>query len=206
MKKKFYVVWAGRESGIFNDWAACKASVEGFAGAQYMAFDNLDAAKKAFSSNYWQYVQKKEPKKVSASGSIPYPKGEALTVDAACSGNPGEMEYRGVWLSGKQEYFRMGPYPEGTVNIGEFLAIVHGLALMQREGLTWPVYSDSKTAMKWVKDRKANTKLKLTDHNRILFEYLERAEEWLKTHTYANVVMKWETAHWGEIPADYGRK
>lgn len=206
MKKKFYVVWAGREPGIFSDWASCKASVEGYAGAQYMAFNTMDEAKRAFSSNYWLYVQKKEPKKGSTAKAIPYPKGEALTVDAACSGNPGVMEYRGVWLSGKQEYFRMGPYPEGTVNIGEFLAIVHGLALMHREGLSWPLYSDSKTAMKWVKDRKANTKLVLSDKNRILFGYIERAEEWLRTHSYPNVIKKWETARWGEIPADYGRK
>ena len=116
------------------------------------------------------------------------------------------MEYRGVdTLSGK-EIFRQGPYFDGTNNIGEFLAIVHGLALLKKKNSNLPVYTDSMTAISWVRKRKANTKLELTARNAILFELIERAEKWLKTNTWSNPILKWETQCWGEIPADFGRK
>jgi ribonuclease HI len=205
-KNRFYVVWEGRKTGIFTDWSSCNASVSGFAGAKYMAFDTGEEAEKALKSNYWKFVKKGGADKTILKPAFPHPGGEALTVDAACSGNPGIMEYRGVWLSSGTEYFRMGPYPEGTVNIGEFLAIVHGLALLKKEGLACPVYSDSKTAIKWVKDARANTKLTPSEINEKLFELIERAEKWLKENTWSNPLLKWETKHWGEIPADFGRK
>jgi ribonuclease HI len=207
-KTKFYVVWEGLETGIFLDWASCKRAVEGFAGAKYMGFSSMTEAQRALEGNYYQYIK---AKKGGMSSERSVRKGppiieEALSVDAACSGNPGVMEYRGVWVGDGREYFRMGPYPEGTVNIGEFLAIVHGLALLKRDGLTVPLYTDSMTAMKWVKDCRANTKLLKNDLNSQLFDYIRRAEEWLKNNRYPNVVMKWDTRAWGEIPADYGRK
>lgn len=206
-KLKFYVVWEGKVRGVFGDWASCKASVDGFPDARYMAFDTRELAEKALRGNYWSYVKKKPAAKSGTADSrAGIPLQEALTVDAACSGNPGVLEYRGVWMKDGSEYFRMGPYPEGTVNIGEFLAIVHGLAQLQRDGLEVPVYSDSKTAIKWVRDCHANTKLIRNEVNDKLFEYVARAETWLKEHTYTNPVLKWETKSWGEIPADYGRK
>jgi ribonuclease HI len=207
-KKQYYVVWEGRERGIFRSWAECLASVGGHPGAKYMGFQTLSEAESALKGNYWKYVQKAtqkgRPGNVLPSGAMPLK--DALSVDAACSGNPGVLEYRGVWVADGIEYFRMGPYPEGTVNIGEFLAIVHGLAQLKKDGSTVPVYTDSKTAMKWVKDRRANTKLVQNDLNRKLFEYIHRAEEWLRNNQYPNQILKWETKIWGEIPADYGRK
>ncbi|MFO7721671.1 MAG: ribonuclease H family protein [Bacteroidales bacterium] len=207
-KKKFYVVWEGREKGIFKTWAECQASVGGHPGAKYMGFETLAEAEVAFRGNYWKFAKVGSKKamvaKTGETGSSPLK--DALSVDAACSGNPGVMEYRGVWVGDGSEYFRMGPYPEGTVNIGEFLAIVHGLALLKKEGLTVPVYTDSKTAMKWVRDCRANTKLAQNELNSQLFDYIHRAEAWLKNNKYTNPVLKWDTRGWGEIPADYGRK
>lgn len=130
---------------------------------------------------------------------------DAIAVDAACSGNPGPMEYRGVYLKTGKEIFHFGPV-KGTNNIGEFLAIVHALALLQQKGIKMTVYSDSKTAQCWVRQKKVKTTLKRTQETEKLFQLIERAENWLRTHSYATPILKWETEKWGEVPADFGRK
>jgi len=130
---------------------------------------------------------------------------DAIAVDAACSGNPGPMEYRGVYLKTGEEIFHFGPV-KGTNNIGEFLAIVHALALLQQKGLEMTVYSDSKTAQCWVRQKKVKTTLKRTKETEKLFQLIERAENWLRTHSYTVPILKWETEKWGEVPADFGRK
>ena len=130
---------------------------------------------------------------------------DAIAVDAACSGNPGPMEYRGVYLKTGEEIFHFGPV-KGTNNIGEFLAIVHALALLQQKGIKMTVYSDSKTAQCWVRQKKVKTTLKHTQETEKLFQLIERAENWLRTHSYATPILKWETEKWGEVPADFGRK
>ena len=58
----------------------------------------------------------------------------AWAVDAACSGNPGPMEYQCIDLATGAQVFHFGPI-HGTNNIGEFLAIVHALALMEKQGI-----------------------------------------------------------------------
>ena len=131
----------------------------------------------------------------------------ALAVDAACAGNPGRMEYQGVQVNNGKVIFKMGPYPEATNNIGEFLAIVHALSFLNAKGFPdTPIYSDSVTGMAWVRKKKANTKLAPTARNREIVDLISRAEKWLRTHTYRNPVLKWDTDKWGEIPADFGRK
>ena len=130
---------------------------------------------------------------------------EALCVDAACSGNPGPMEYRGVHLPSGKEVFRFGPI-QGTNNIGEFLAIVHGLALMEQKGIRMPIYSDSVSGQAWVRNKKAKTTLARTPETEKALDLVARAENWLRTHQVNGPIMKWDTENWGEIPADFGRK
>jgi ribonuclease HI len=207
-KQKFYVVWEGHTPGIYTSWEAAKRQVEGYAQAKYKSFESKGEAEKAMKDNYWKYVQKStsQPKpagKIPRSAIIK----ESLAVDAACSGNPGDMEYRGVYTADGRELFRMGPLEEGTNNIGEFLAIVHALALLKQQGKpSMPIYSDSKTAQGWVKKGKCNTKLEQTGRNDKIFELIERAERWLAANKITNPILKWETEDWGEIPADFGRK
>lgn len=117
------------------------------------------------------------------------------------------MEYRGVDYTSGQEIFRKGPYAMGTNNIGEFLAIVHGIGWQIRNGFQIPIYSDSATAISWVRNKKAKTKLEETPENKILFEMIARAESFLSTEDLSSyTIIKWETESWGEIPADFGRK
>ena len=130
----------------------------------------------------------------------------SIAVDAASSGNPGKMEYQGVDTRSRKCLFRQGPFPEGTNNIGEFLAIVHGLAFLKERGSDRVLYSDSRTAISWVRKKRCNTKLEPNARNRELFDLIRRAENWLEKNSYQTPIVKWETQAWGEIPADFGRK
>lgn len=135
----------------------------------------------------------------------PFDGRECLCVDAACSGNPGPMEYRGIYLPSGREVFRFGPI-QGTNNIGEFLAIVHALALMKQRGVVMPIYSDSVSGMAWVRNRKAKTSLERNEQTSEALDLVLRAEKWLRENGVAAPVLKWNTDEWGEIPADFGRK
>jgi len=207
-KKKYYVVWEGNSLGVFDDWALCRQSVHGFDGAKYKSFTTREAAEEAFSGHPGEYIKPKShtPKPTIVNPAIGIPVWESLSVDAACSGNPGKMEYRGVYSATKRELFHIGPMDDGTNNIGEFLALVHGLAFLKQQKSDLPVYSDSHNAMLWVRNKKAKTKLERTVKNEQIFDLIARAEKWLQENTYATPILKWETEAWGEIPADFGRK
>ncbi len=129
----------------------------------------------------------------------------AIAVDAACSGNPGAMEYQGVYLGNEQRLFHFGPV-HGTNNIGEFLAIVHAMALIEKNGWDMKIYSDSVSGMAWVRNRKAKTTLQRNGQTAQALNLVARAENWLKLHPKHATVIKWNTEEWGEIPADFGRK
>jgi ribonuclease HI len=207
--KKFYVVWKGKEPGVYDSWKECERQIRNFQGAVYKSFADQEEAEKAFRSNPWTFLGKDTVKPVISReemARIGKPRMQSWSVDAACSGNPGILEYRGVETATGKELFRQGPFEEGTVNIGEFLAIVHALALLKKKNSAIPVYSDSRTAIKWVRMKAANTKLVEDSRNEKLFGLLDRAEKWLRENDYTNQVIKWETRCWGEIPADFGRK
>lgn len=206
-KVKYYVVWEGKQKGVFNSWAAVEDLVKGVEGAKYKAYDTLSEAEKAFKGNYWQAVQKTTvPNKPLSAQSVGSPLMNSIAVDAACAGNPGVLEYQGVETATKRVLFSMGPFPEGTVNIGEFLAIVHGLSFLKKYQSDLPIYSDSKTAISWVKKKAIKTTLERNEKNKALFELVDRALAWLQNNAYSNAILKWETEFWGENPADYGRK
>jgi len=203
-KQKYYVVWKGRQPGIYASWEECEAQVKGFSGAQFKAFDSLEAAQQAFSGTYEEQLEKARPVRRWLFALNP-PIIPSLCVDAACAGSPGPVEYRGVLTETGEEMFRAGPFPGGTNNIGEFLAIVRGLEWLARRNLDWVIYSDSDTAIAWVRARKCNTNLPRTEENAMLFRLIARAEESLK-HFKTIRIMKWDTEAWGENPADFRRK
>jgi ribonuclease HI len=205
-KKKYYVVWKGRKTGIFTSWAECEKQVKGFTAAEYKAFDSLKEAESAFKSEYEAYKGKTASlgrwKDASVKPILP-----AICVDAACSGSPGKMEYRGVFLETGKEFFRIGPFPDGTNNVGEFLAIVHALTWLMKHDKEMPVYSDSENAISWVFTGECRTNLKHTPRNTPIFVLIKSAENWLAENELRDdAVLKWETNLWGENPADFGRK
>ncbi|MCB0457364.1 MAG: ribonuclease H family protein [Flavobacteriaceae bacterium] len=209
-KEKFYVVWYGNPAGIFASWEECQRSIKGVKGAQFMSFESFAEAKTAYHKEYSDYKGKGGKSKKILSEEDKKNFGEpnlySISVDAASSGNPGKMEYRGVDTQTHQQLFYQGPFAQGTNNIGEFLAIVHGLALLKQKNSDRIIYTDSNIAMGWVKKKKCNTKLKPSPKNQALLELVTRAESWLKNNSYTTKILKWETKAWGEIPADFGRK
>lgn len=209
-KKKYYVVWKGKKTGVFSSWDTAKKQVQGFVGAQYKSFGDKAEAEKAFKKKYADYKGKDTKKPVlsdAEKAAYGTPIANSLSVDAACSGNPGKMEYRGVVTDSKKELFKLGPFENGTNNIGEFLALVHGIALLKGKGMhKTPIYSDSKIAMSWVRKKECRTKVVFDASNSELLKLIQRAEKWLKENTFRNPILKWETKAWGEIPADFGRK
>ena len=206
-KNNYYVVWTGRQIGVFASWDECRQQVEGFPGARYKGFPTREAAESAFKSEP-DFSSDNEPKiswETLPEG-MPKPDPNAIAVDAACSGNPGKMEYRGVYVATGTEVFKSPVFEGGTNNIGEFLAIVHCLAWQKKNRISLPIYSDSLNGQKWVSERLCRTKLVENEKNRYLFEVIRRAEKWLHENTFRVPIHKWRTEIWGEIPADFGRK
>lgn len=209
-KTKYYVVWQGRKTGVFTDWKECEAQIKGFEDARYKSFESIQEAEAAIQRNYWEFVAKKENNKAALTKEIPAnigrPIKNSIAVDAAWNTSSGDMEYQGIYYATGERLFLQGPFKDATNNIGEFLAIVHALAYLQKKESDLPIYSDSRTAISWIRKKHANTKLVLTPRNKPVFEMLQRAERWLATNKFSNKILKWETEYWGENPADFGRK
>lgn len=234
-KQKYYVVWEGQQPGIYRSWPEAQAQIEGWKGARFKSFTSLNEATVAFRKGSDDNLEAvatlllqarekgREARRRAAASPAPKAPAQKITtppawqsnplvdknaiaVDASCLGNPGVMEYRGVDLSTGREIFRVGPFQDATNNIGEFLALVHVLALCKQQGSDRPVYSDSRTALSWLRRRGSRSMLKATPRNTVALRLLARADAWVKANTWPNRVMKWDTDHWGEIPADFGRK
>ncbi len=211
-KEKFCVIWKGERTGIFPSYSEAKKYLTGGRSDQFMAFSTMEEAEAAFAIDFWDAVKKRKELKgvreldLDLIAKVGKPILKSISVDAACAGNPGILEYQGVETKTKSRLFSMGPFPQGTVNIGEFLAIVHGLAFLKKHNSDLPLYSDSKIAIGWIKNKKINTGLERNLNNEELFQLVDRAEKWLDENHYSNEILKWETKAWGENPADYGRK
>ncbi|QFT87678.1 Ribonuclease H [Bacillus sp. THAF10] len=214
-KKKYYVVWSGKQPGVFSTWEDCKRQVHGVPGSRFRSYPTEEEAKQAYESggpNSRIRDTKAIPKHKAQLDifsndvqSINFEE-ESISVDAACSGNPGIMEYQGVYTKNGKQIFHFGPIDHATNNIGEFLAIVHALALLKQKQSNLPIYSDSLTAISWVRNKKANTNIEQNASTKRLWLLIRRAEIWLQTNEYPNKIIKWETKVWGEIKADFGRK
>lgn len=215
-KSKFYAVWHGNPPGLYASWDACQKAIIGVSGAQYKSYASKAEAQRALDGSYKAAVEAGKKQSARSGGKAELSSAErarigepnlySIAVDAASSGNPGRMEYRGVDTQTGEVLFHQGPFERGTNNIGEFLALVHGLAHLKKEGSDRIIYSDSRIAMGWVRKKKCGTKLAPHSSNKFLFELIARAESWLRDNTYKTPVVKWETKAWGEIPADFGRK
>ncbi|TAK41934.1 MAG: ribonuclease H [Saprospiraceae bacterium] len=208
-QKKYYVVWQGNKPGVYDNWEECQLQIKGFADARYKSYLTQAEAEAAFKENFAKHIYKNTAHTAPKPANVPSTKHaivwDSISVDAACSGNPGLMEYQGVHTTTKQQIFHQ-KFAIGTNNIGEFLAIVHALAMFEKQGKKTPIYTDSRTALAWVRNKKCKSKLERNPRTENLWQLLERAEVWLKTHTWENPILKWETEYWGEIPADFGRK
>lgn len=214
---KYYVVFKGYTPGVYDNWEETKLQTEGFSGALYKSYPTPEEATEAYRSYTGQEDKNELFRIITAAvpqnqnintplGENPEVDWDAWAVDASCLGNPGKMEYRGVDLKTGKVIFQMGPFEDATNNVGEYLALVHAMALMAKRGEYHNIYSDSRIAMNWYRKKKHNSKLQPTSKNVKVMELLARADYWIQNHLFPGVVRKWETDRWGEIPADYGRK
>ncbi len=209
MKKKYYVVWVGRQIGVFDTWEDCKSQTHGYPQSEYKSFVTREEAEKAFQSKSSEYLGKDKFESTLSKEElmlIGNPIMQSISVDGAWNTSTGVAEYQGVFTETKEIIFREGPFEDGTNNIVEFLAIVHALAHCKKNNINLPIYSDSRNAIAWVRDKFAGTNHKKNEKNEKLFELIARAEKWLHSNTYENKILKWETKAWGENPADFGRK
>ena len=204
-QQKYYVVWVGNSPGIYTDWEQCKSAILGVPGARYKSYEDRELAAQAYSLGYEAAQALNQTPSQEPAPQGPPPQLDSIAVDAACSGNPGVMEYRGVDIGSHTLLFHQ-KFPVGTNNIGEFLGIVHGLAYLKQHNLSQPLYSDSVNAIQWVRAKQCRTKLPFTPETAPLWDIIHRAEAWLHNNTYSTQILKWDTSRWGEIPADFGRK
>jgi ribonuclease HI len=211
VKGKFYVVWEGKKPGIYDSWGQCKEQIEGYQAAKYKSYSALTEAKKVYSEGWQKHWGKDKKAKVKKTPSTPSANHEeidynSISVDVGTRGNPGPVEYKGVDTQTEEIIFQVGPIENGTNNLGEFIAIVHALAYLKKKGSSKTIYSDSQTALKWVKNKQVASTLIRDQSTEQIWELTDRAIQWLQTHTYDNKILKWNTEEWGEIKADFGRK
>ena len=210
--RKFYVVWDGRAPGIYDSWEEARLQIEGFPNARSRAYGSQEEATRAFRGDARQemalYRQMAARKAEAVNYAAMNIRGDAIAVDGACSRNPGPMEYRGVSVGTGKEIFRVGPVANATNNIGEYLAIIHAAALLRQRGdFTTPIYSDSRTALAWIRAGHHRSKIVPNAGNARACDLLRRADAWLAANgPIRNPLLKWDTENWGEIPADFGRK
>lgn len=210
--RRFYVVWEGREPGVYDSWEECEAQVNGYPGAKYKSFSSQADAVAAFRGDGRQELEIFKAigsyrRDIVNYAAFPEIRLDAIAVDGACAKNPGPMEYRGVAVATGEEIFHIGPLDGGTNNIGEYLALIHAAALFAKCGdHSTPIYSDSRTALAWLRRGHSNTTVKPTAENARVIDLLRRADNWLAHNRVINPVLKWNTELWGEIPADFGRK
>ncbi|MBD8499632.1 ribonuclease H [Paenibacillus arenosi] len=213
-KQKYYVVWVGNTPGIYTNWNECRVQVEAFKDAKYKSFTSKEEAEQAYQDGWARHYGKSSnqasEKGRSATSSGIHTTAEidyhSISVDVGTKGNPGPIEYRGVDTKTGEVLFAHGPVQNGTNNLGEFLAIVHSLAYLKKQGSNKTVYSDSQTALKWVREKKVATTLERNESTKEVWTLVDRALHWLQANSYENKLLKWQTQQWGEIKADYGRK
>lgn len=212
-QNKYYVVWVGHSPGIYGSWAECQSQTKGYPQAKFKSYESESEAKAALAKG-WQkslnFSSKSAKTSVTASdlgiSSSPDINYDSISVDVGCSGNPGIVEYKGVDTQTGEIIFYQGPISKGTNNLGEFLAIVHALAYLKQLGSTKAIYTDSVTALSWVRKKEVSTNLVKDASTEEIWSLVDRALNWLKRNSYSNAIIKWDTRKWGEIKADFGRK
>lgn len=198
-----YVVWQGRRPGIYQTWDQCKDQIDWFPWAQFKKYRTQQEAERAFEMGYRQGIS--APKLIWPPECVWH-----IAVDAACRGNPWILEYQWVMIGSDRisctQLFYRGPYEQGSTNLGEFIALVVALRYVHKH--PWlTIYSDSLTAMAWVRDRQVRTTLDLSQINPVVRQQVQECVTWLRDHSsHHRSIKKWNTQERWECPADFGRK
>jgi ribonuclease HI len=190
-KKKFYTVWVGRNPGVYNTWDECKEQIHGFQNAVYKSFSTLEQAEEALKNDNKNFIGIdifESSLSLIELETIGNPLLDSICVDGAWNTQTHEIEYQGIYLKTSEKVFHFGPVSKGTNNIAEFLGLVHALAYCKNHLLDVVIYSDSQTAISWVKKKKAATKIEIDEYSRHVLSLVQRAEEWLKANDYKSKI------------------
>jgi len=147
MAQKFYVVWSGRQTGVFTDWPTTQRAVDKFAGARFKSFPTRAAAEQAFSRDGSASIPPKTDRERRATHTT-HQFDVSIYCDGACEPNPGNAG-SGIVLyrAGELAQLWFGLYnPMGTNNTAELNALYHALRMAEAEiktGNSVEVCSDS---------------------------------------------------------------
>lgn len=193
-KKKYYVVWRGRETGIFTSWDACLRSVNDFQGALFRGYSTWEEAHDAHLNGYWREVAKN--KAVTPTTEVIR---HSFATDAVHNAD-GTFSYFITDIEQSRTIYRSPSFHDSNLNVCRFLAIVHALAILTKTSDTRPVYSPSATAISWVSRRECRTSLCRTLGNTVTFDLIIRAGRFLADNLMSNPILRWESESWGEVP------
>jgi ribonuclease HI len=168
MAKKFYVIWVGREPGIYTDWPTAQKQVIKFAGAQYKSFPTKAEADAAFSGGSVSSVGGSSTGSKVSGASSKTSRGNNLSAppiktdvviycDGGCDPNPGKAG-SGVAVYQDDGLIQLwyGVYnPNGTNNTAELGALFYSLQLAQhatQQGLSAQILCDSMYSIQCIRD------------------------------------------------------
>lgn len=126
-----------------------------------------------------------------------------LVVDGSFLWGKKKLQYQVVDIETSELIYTSPVYIGGSSNVAEYLAIIHGLAYADKNGLKCDIYSDSYIAMGWVRKRMCRTREEMSEE---LKKVVDRSTLWLNLNLLSNKVLIWQSHLWGENPADFGRK
>ncbi|CAH9058473.1 Ribonuclease H [Pseudoalteromonas sp. CIP111854] len=140
MAKKYYVIWTGRETGIFTTWDKCKSLVDGFAGAKYKSYSSLEEAQSAFSGKLSLTPLKAKQRAKTNKSNITslcqkeidaMPFDIKIYTDGACDPNPGKAGTGlAVYKQNELSELWYGLYQAiGTNNTAELRGLAQALLL-----------------------------------------------------------------------------
>ncbi len=204
-KKKYYVVWKGRETGVFETWDDCKAQIDHFAGAVYKSFKSKDEATEAFNDSYKEYIgQSKEemPLEIVDDFEDSFIE-DSISVFSKWDETTLIGDYQAVYTNTQELIFEHLSIQDAKKELIEFLAIVHCLAHCKKYQIELPVYSNSDAAIQWVKLKSFDRKKALLSENKVTDDLLTRAISWLDQNEYDNELLIWNTHLWQENKAGF---
>ncbi len=156
--KKYYVIWIGRQPGIYTTWSEAERQVKGFPNAKYKSFPSQETATQAYAGGSTKATtvvrkpstssQKKGTVKTASSANI-FDADVVIFCDGACDPNPGKSG-TGIAVYHDKELQQLwyGLYnPAGTNNTAELLGLFHSLLIAKEEVLkdkSVTIHCDSK--------------------------------------------------------------
>ncbi len=164
MAKKFYVIWVGREPGIYTDWPTAQKQIMKFSGAKYKSFPSKAEADAAFAGGSVSSVSKpaigstaSRTNKGNNLSAPPIKTDVVIYCDGGCDPNPGKAG-SGVAVYQDDALIQLwyGVFnPNGTNNTAELSALFYSLQLAQHateQGLSAQILCDSMYSIQCIRD------------------------------------------------------